>query len=139
MPAEGGLDSVMLGNSGSEANDVAWRIASGVTGRDGAVVTHHAYHGVTAAIADLSPEEWPEGFDAPRVARIPVDGGGDDVAAAAADLALAGHGLAATFIDPGLTSDGIYPLAPERLTAIVRATHDAGGLFVADEVPGGYG
>jgi len=139
MPPEAGLDSVMFVNSGSEANDIAWRIASGVTGRDGAIVTHHAYHGVTAAIADLSPEEWPEGFEVPRVARIPVDGGGEAVAAATAGLAQAGHGLAATFIDAGLTSDGIHPLTPELMAAIVRATHDAGGLFVADEVQVGYG
>jgi 4-aminobutyrate aminotransferase-like enzyme/Ser/Thr protein kinase RdoA (MazF antagonist) len=139
MPAEAGLDSVMFVNSGSEANDIAWRIASGVTGRDGAIVTHHAYHGVTAAIADLSPEEWPEGFDTPRVRRIPVDAGGEAVAAAVAGLAEAGHGLAATFIDAGLTSDGIHPLTPERLAAVVRATHAAGGLFVADEVQVGYG
>jgi 4-aminobutyrate aminotransferase-like enzyme len=139
MPAAAGLDTVMLVNSGSEANDIAWRIAAGVTGRDGAIVTPFAYHGVTAAIADLSPEEWPEGFDPPRVARIPVDADGETLAAAAAALAGTGHGLAATFIDAGLTSDGIHPLTPERLAAIVQATHDAGGLFVADEVQVGYG
>jgi 4-aminobutyrate aminotransferase-like enzyme len=139
MPPETGLDTVMLVNSGSEANDIAWRIAAGVTGRDGAIVTQHAYHGVTAAIADLSPEEWPKGFDVPRVARIPVDVAGEAVAAAAAGLAEAGHDLAATFIDAGLTSDGVHPLTPERLAAIVQATHDAGGLFVADEVQVGFG
>lgn len=139
MPPESGLDTVMLVNSGSEANDIAWRIAAGVTGRDGAIVTHHAYHGVTAAIADLSPEEWPKGFDVPRVARIPIDAGGEAVATAAAGLAEAGHDLAATFIDAGLTSDGVHPLTPKRLAAIVQATHDAGGLFVADEVQVGYG
>ena len=77
MPPEAGLDSVMFVNSGSEANDIAWRIAAGVTGRDGAIVTRHAYHGVTDVIADLSPEEWPDGFTRERVARIPVDGGGE--------------------------------------------------------------
>ncbi len=135
MPPEAGLDTVLLVNSGSEANDIAWRVASGVTGRRGAVVTQHAYHGVTAAIADLSPEEWPDGFAAPNVARIPVDAGGADVAAAAATL----DGLAATFVDAGLTADGIHPPTPERLAAIVEATHAAGGLFVADEVQVGYG
>jgi 4-aminobutyrate aminotransferase-like enzyme/Ser/Thr protein kinase RdoA (MazF antagonist) len=139
MPPAARLDSVMFVNSGSEANDIAWRIASGVTGCHGAIVTHHAYHGVTAAIADLSPEEWPEGFDASRVARIPVDGGGEAVAAAAGRLSEAGHGLAATFIDAGLTSDGVHPLTPERLAAIARATQHAGGFFVADEVQVGYG
>jgi 4-aminobutyrate aminotransferase-like enzyme/Ser/Thr protein kinase RdoA (MazF antagonist) len=136
MPAEAGLDSVMFVNSGSEANDIAWRIAAGVTGRDGAIVTEFAYHGVTDAIADLSPEEWPEGFHPSRVARIPVGGG---VEAAAAELAERGHALAATFIDAGLTSDGIHPLTRESMAAIVQATHDAGGLFVADEVQVGYG
>jgi 4-aminobutyrate aminotransferase-like enzyme/Ser/Thr protein kinase RdoA (MazF antagonist) len=139
MPPEAGFDSVMLVNSGSEANDIAWRIAVGVTGHGGGIVTQHAYHGVTAALADFSPEEWPPGFEPAHVARIPADGGGGELSAAAARLADAGHGLAATFIDAGLTSDGIHPPTPERLAEIVQATHDAGGLFVADEVQAGYG
>jgi 4-aminobutyrate aminotransferase-like enzyme len=136
MPPESGLDSVVLVNSGSEANDLAWRIAAGVTGHGGAIVTHHAYHGVTAATADFSPEEWPAGFEPAHVGRIPADGGASAVADAAARLK---PGLAATFIDAGLTSDGVHPPTPERLADIVRATHDAGGLFVADEVQVGYG
>jgi 4-aminobutyrate aminotransferase-like enzyme/Ser/Thr protein kinase RdoA (MazF antagonist) len=134
MPPAAGLDTVMLVNSGSEANDVAWRIAGGVTGRDGALVTHHAYHGVTAAIAALSPEEWPAGHAPRHVARIPARWGDEDVAAA-----LAERPVAATFLDAGLTSDGILPPAPERAQALARATREAGGLFVADEVQIGYG
>ena len=123
-----GFDTVMLVNSGSEANDVAWRIARGVTGNDGAIVTEHAYHGVTAAIADLSPEEWPPGYEPPHVTTIPPT------------LAVEPVGpLAATLLDAGLTSDGIRPPTAERAQALVRATHDAGGLFVADEVQIGYG
>jgi 4-aminobutyrate aminotransferase-like enzyme/Ser/Thr protein kinase RdoA (MazF antagonist) len=123
-----GLDTVMLVNSGSEANDVAWRIATGVTGNTGAVITEHAYHGVTAAIADLSPEEWPGGYEPAHVTRIPPT------------LELGELGpLAATFLDAGLTSDGIRPATAERAQALLRATHDAGGLFVADEVQIGYG
>jgi 4-aminobutyrate aminotransferase-like enzyme/Ser/Thr protein kinase RdoA (MazF antagonist) len=139
MPPEAGFDSVMLVNSGSEANDIAWRIAVGMTGRHGAIVTRHAYHGVTAAIADFSPEEWPPGFEPAHVERIPARGGGSDLSAAAARLAASGFGLAATFLDAGLTSDGIHPPTPERLAEIVQATHDAGGLFVSDEVQVGYG
>jgi len=139
MPPEAGLDTVMLVNSGSEANDIAWRIATGVTGNTGAVVTHHAYHGVTAAIADLSPEEWPAGFEAAHVARIAPGAGGADVAAAAEQLSASGHPLAATFVDAGLTSDGIHPQTSEQAVEIVRATHEAGGLFVADEVQVGHG
>src|SRR5205823_6318288 len=70
MPAESGLDTVMLVNSGSEANELAWRFATAATGAEGAIVTEHAYHGVTTKIADLSPEEWPAGYVPPHVARI---------------------------------------------------------------------
>jgi len=62
MPPETGLDAVMLVNSGSEANDLAWRLATTATGHRGAIVTGFAYHGVTTAIADFSPEESPQGF-----------------------------------------------------------------------------
>ena len=139
MPREARLDSAMIVNSGSEANEIAWRIAAGATGGSGAIVTHHAYHGATAAMADLSPEEWPEGFDPAHVERIAHDAGSAAVAAAAARLEERGHPLAATFIDPGFTSDGIHPPTPTRLGEIADATRKAGGLFVADEVQAGHG
>lgn len=134
MPAAAGLDTVMLVNSGSEANDLAWRIARGVTGRDGALVSHFAYHGVTSEIASLSPEEWPSGYVPSHVARIPALWSDDDVAAG-----VGRQPLAATFLDAGLTSDGILPASPERAQALARATREAGGLFVADEVQVGHG
>src|SRR3954447_7117746 len=139
MPSQARPHSAMIVNSGSEANEIAWRIAAGATGRSGAIVTHHAYHGVTAAMADLSPEEWPEGFDPAHVERIPHDAGSGEVAAAAARLEERRHPLAATFIDPAFTSDGIYPPTAARLGEIVSATREAGGLFVADEVQVGHG
>ncbi len=139
MPPETGLDTVMLVNSGSEANDIAWRIATAATGRRGAIVTEHAYHGVTDTIADLSPEEWPPGHRPTHVARIAPPGSGAD-AAPELERALAElDGLAATFLDGGLTSDGIWTPSAEEVATVVRRTHDAGGLFVADEVQAGYG
>jgi 4-aminobutyrate aminotransferase-like enzyme len=124
----------MLVNSGSEANDLAWRIATGVTGRAGALITEHAYHGVSAAIADLSPEEWPAGYEPAHVARVPPHWSDEDVAAAAAL-----RPLAATFLDAGLTSDGVVPPAADRAQALAQATREAGGLLVADEVQVGHG
>jgi 4-aminobutyrate aminotransferase-like enzyme/Ser/Thr protein kinase RdoA (MazF antagonist) len=130
MPPEAGLDTVMLVNSGSEANDMAWRIATAVTGNRGAIVTEHAYHGVTDAIADLSPEEWPPGYVPANVTRIPAPG---------LNVEGAPEGLAATFLDFGLTSDGIWTPSAQDVAALVEATHLAGGIFVADEVQAGYG
>jgi 4-aminobutyrate aminotransferase-like enzyme/Ser/Thr protein kinase RdoA (MazF antagonist) len=139
MPPETGLDTVMLVNSGSEANDIAWRIATAATGRRGAIVTEHAYHGVTEAIADLSPEEWPPGHRPANVAQVAPPGSGVDVARELERSLAELDGLAATFLDGGLTSDGIWTPSAEEVATVVRRTHDAGGLFVADEVQAGYG
>ena len=139
MPPEAGLDTVMLVNSGSEANDIAWRIAAAVTGWRGAIVTEHAYHGVTDAVADLSPEEWPPEQRPAHVVRIAPPGSGADIARELERALAELDGIAVTFLDGGLTSDGIWTPSAEEVATVVRGTHDAGGLFVADEVQAGHG
>ena len=140
FPPEARFDTVLLVNSGSEANDVAWRLAADVTGRDGALVTEQAYHGVTAATTALSPAEWPPQRRAAHVARIPPPGRGADLAPALDDaLAELDGRLAATFLDGSLMSDGIYSPAAAELHLLVDRTHAAGGLYVADEVQAGHG
>jgi 4-aminobutyrate aminotransferase-like enzyme len=132
MPPGSGLDTVMLVNSGSEANELAWRFALAATDGQGAIVTEHAYHGVTTTIADFSPEEWPAGFKPAQVESfVPVD-----FAPALERLQVP---LAATFVDGAFTSDGIHFPPAEDVAAIVDATHAAGGVFVADEVQAGHG
>ena len=128
MPA--GLDTVMLVNSGSEANELAWRLALAATGHRGAVVTDHAYHGVTAAIADLSPEEWAPGYRPEHVETMWPPG---------AELPSPQGGLAATFVDCAFTSDGVWIPEASALSGMLEQTHAAGGLFVADEVQAGHG
>jgi 4-aminobutyrate aminotransferase-like enzyme/Ser/Thr protein kinase RdoA (MazF antagonist) len=140
MPAGSGLDTVMLVNSGSEASELAWRFATAATGAEGAIVTEHAYHGVTTKIADLSPEEWPTGYDPKNVARIAPPREGVSLRAemhSALDR-LDGR-LAATFVDGAFTSDGIWFPPAEQFAALVEETKAAGGLFVADEVQAGHG
>lgn len=150
-----GFDVCMFVNSGSEANDLAWRLATTVTGRRGAVVTEWAYHGVSAAIADLSPEIWPGGEQPDHVATIPApdgdlgryrsdqDGWAERYAAhlddALASLDARGHQLAVAYVDAAFTSDGILAPPPEYHRELVRRVHGAGGLFVADEVQSGHG
>jgi 4-aminobutyrate aminotransferase-like enzyme/Ser/Thr protein kinase RdoA (MazF antagonist) len=140
FPAEAGLDTVLLVNSGSEANDLAWRLASEVTGRSGALVTENAYHGVTTATSALSPEDWPRQRRVSGIARIPPPGSGADLAHAldAALEQLAGN-FAATFLDGSLMSDGIYTPSAAELRLLVERTRFAGGLYVADEVQAGHG
>jgi 4-aminobutyrate aminotransferase-like enzyme/aminoglycoside phosphotransferase (APT) family kinase protein len=137
MPPETELDAVMLVNSGSEANDLAWRLATVATGHSGAIVTEFAYHGVTTAVADFSPEEWPQGFRPEHVETISPVGVG--MANAVEQLDARRHGLAATYLDCGFTSDGIWTPSADEVQAVARATREAGGLLVADEVQAGHG
>jgi len=147
------LDAVVIVNSGSEANDLAWRVARAATGRAGAVVTSYAYHGLTEATAALSPEEWAAGERPGHVATVPApdgyrgahrreaDGWPERYAAHVDDAvrALGSHGVAAMFADPAFTADGILAPAPGYLRAAARRVHEHGGLLVADEVQAGHG
>jgi 4-aminobutyrate aminotransferase-like enzyme len=144
MPDE--LDRVVLVNSGSEANDLAWRLATTATEQSGAVVSQNAYHGITDATVALSPAVWPEGTHPDHVATVrpPSDsvagrGGTTTVPEALAELAERGHDPAAFVFDSLFTSDGIVPPDPARLRAMADDVRDAGGLVVADEVQAGHG
>ncbi|HZT86148.1 MAG TPA: aminotransferase class III-fold pyridoxal phosphate-dependent enzyme [Gaiellaceae bacterium] len=140
FPPEARFDTVLLVNSGSEANDLAWRVAVEVTGHGGALVTENAYHGVTTATTALSPDEWPRETQPVHVARLPAPGSGADLGAALdAALGTLEGGLAATFLDGALMSDGIRTPAAGELRLLVERTHAAGGLYVADEVQAGHG
>ena len=55
------------------------------------------------------------------------------------ELDARGHGLAATYLDCGFTSDGIWTPPAEDVQAIAAATRAAGGVVIADEVQAGHG
>lgn len=146
-----GLDTVMFYNSGSEANDIAWRLATTFTDAGGALVTEHAYHGVTNATIALSPEEW-VGRSAPsHVVRVPAPDTYRGRFTTPADYAAAYDGalerlahdrglrLAAFYVDSLFTSDGIYAPDPDFVRVAVDVVRAAGGLIVADEVQCGFG
>jgi len=136
--------------TGSEANDLALRIARTFTGGTGVIVTANAYHGVTAAVAELSPSL---GANVPlgaHVRAVPAPDSGSEsesgsgfaagVAAAIADLQRHGVRLAAFLADSIFSSDGVLPdLASGSLARVASLVRDAGGLYIADEVQSGFG
>jgi 4-aminobutyrate aminotransferase-like enzyme/Ser/Thr protein kinase RdoA (MazF antagonist) len=149
-----GLDTVMFVNSGSEANDLAWRLATVFTGGSGGIVSGWSYHGLTAAIADLSTSEWPRGEQPASVETIPAPnryrglhaGDPDPDAAYAAEmdravarLADRGHRAAAMYQDGTFTADGIVPPSAAYLTAVAERARAHGVVYVADEVQSGHG
>jgi 4-aminobutyrate aminotransferase-like enzyme/Ser/Thr protein kinase RdoA (MazF antagonist) len=154
------LDACLFVNSGSEANDIAWRMAKAHTGHDGALVMKFAYHGITDAVTALSPAICPnvpphvEQLAAPaaatsgRAAGEPNAHAGSqriaaaaeaDVAEAIARLAARGHTPAALILDSALTSTGIFDPPPAWIAPIAAAIRKAGGLIIGDEVQFGLG
>lgn len=149
MPAQ--LGNVMFTCTGSEANDLALRIARDYTGGTGVIVTRYAYHGMTSAISELSPsvgDYVPLGRDI-RVVDAPVHLPQDpqrvgqlfaaQVRAALADMQRHGIRPAALLVDTLFTSDGVFADPAGFLGEAVEAVRAAGGLFIADEVQPGFG
>ncbi|HEX4439723.1 MAG TPA: aminotransferase class III-fold pyridoxal phosphate-dependent enzyme, partial [Thermoanaerobaculia bacterium] len=144
--------------SGSEANELALRMARARTGGRGVVVVGGAYHGNTQGLVDVSPYKFdgPGGAGRPRhvaVAPMPDDYRGvyrrDDPRRAERFAAHVGEGFAA------LRADGHTPSAflcesvlscggqvvppPGYLAEAYRRARDAGAVCIADEVQIGFG
>ena len=140
-------------NSGSEANDVAWRMAKTFSGNRGALVMEDAYHGATEATDALSPGDLRGDEIAAHVRTLAApdryrgefreaDAGAryaEDADRAIGALQQAGLGVAAFMVDPGFCSNGILDAPDGYLAAVVEKTRSAGGLFIADEVQSGFG
>jgi 4-aminobutyrate aminotransferase-like enzyme/Ser/Thr protein kinase RdoA (MazF antagonist) len=147
------LNACIFVNSGSEANDVAWRMAQMASGHRGGLVMENAYHGITDAVAALTPSVG-RPHD-PRVVTIapPPDGlrAGDAMSAAQlaaavqdTDRAIAtlrerGFEPAAFYIDTAITSSGIFDPPAAWAAAVTDRMRAAGSLIVADEVQYGLG
>ena len=145
-------------NSGSEANELAFRLARARTKREDIIVLEHAYHGHTNTLIDISPYK----FDGPggrgrkpwvHVAPIADDYRGlyrrDDPHAGAKyaahvgeivdQLQSDGHGLAAFIAEtlPSVAGQIVFP--PNYLAEVYRRVRARGGVCIADEVQVGFG
>jgi 4-aminobutyrate aminotransferase-like enzyme len=145
-------------NSGSEANELALRLARARTGQDDVVVLEHAYHGHTTTLIDVSPYK----FEGPggrgrkpwvHVAPLPDDYRGPYrrsdreagakyaryVAEILEGIRAEGRGGAAFLAEtlPSVAGQIVFP--PGYLAEAYRHVRDAGGVCIADEVQTGFG
>ena len=147
------LDTAMFCCTGSEANELALRIARAATGAEGLIVADFAYHGNTKSIYEISTEDCPAEKRPPYVVTVPnpdcyrglyTDAEAGERYAAHVNEAvdtLRERGIkpAAFVVDTIISSGGIVKPAPGYLAKTAELIRAAGGLFIADEVQPGFG
>ncbi|WP_424971912.1 aspartate aminotransferase family protein [Dinoroseobacter sp. S76] len=149
-----GLDQAIMVCTGSEAVDVALRMAQAATGARGLIATDNTYHGNTTAVSQLSTRRPPIGGYPDHVrlvpapdARVPLGGSaeaqaaafGAEIAQAIADLEARGHGVAALILCPIFANEGLPCLPKGFLDPALKALRGSGGLVIADEIQPGFG
>jgi 4-aminobutyrate aminotransferase-like enzyme len=150
-----GLSMAVFCCSGTEANELALRIAKACTGGQGIIVTDFCYHGNSSTIAGLSTAyPGPEGssanvrsFSPPDLYRLrtgvnaenAADAYAQDVQAALDSFAAEGIRPAAIIVDTLFSVEGLPQLPAGFLEKAVAQVRAAGGIFVADEVQPGFG
>ena len=151
------LDTVFLVNTGSEANELALRLARSATGAEDVLAVRGGYHGWTGATDAITTSHvdnpnaigtrpaWVRLVEAPNVYRGRFRGP-DAGAAYAADvrdvlagLATDGRRPAAFIAEPLFGNAGGVVLPGGYLREAYAAVRAAGGLAIADEVQTGYG
>ena len=149
-----GISQAIMTCTGSEANDIALRMAQATTGKTGIIATDNTYHGNTGATSVLSTRRPPIGGYPGHVRLVPAPDslrpvGGSlqgqagafaaHVARAIAELEAAGHGFAGMMLCPVFANEGIPTVLPGFLDPTVAVIRRAGGLVIADEVQPGFG
>ncbi|RVL25150.1 aminotransferase class III-fold pyridoxal phosphate-dependent enzyme, partial [Sinorhizobium meliloti] len=152
-----GLDTVFLVNSGSEANDLAIRLAWAHSGARNMISLLEAYHGWTVAsdavstsIADnpqalTTRPDWVHPVVSPNTYRGPFRGEDstvgyvDAVSRKLADLDEKGGKLAGFISEPVYGNAGGIPLPSGYLEAVYAMVRERSGVCIADEVQVGYG
>ena len=150
------LDTVFIVNSGTEANELALRLASTHTGNEDVLVVDNAYHGHTRKLTDVSPykflgpggkghsEAWvhvvpmPDGFRGAHKGQTEETGFayGEDVGES---IRAAGRPIAAFLAETLPSCGGQVIPPPGYFETVFRHVRDVGGVCILDEVQVGLG
>lgn len=154
------LEVVFFCNSGSEANDLALRLARAYSdGSENTIVVDRAYHGHTLGTLQVSPYKYEKGkehihTDSSTIYKVPCP---DTYRGAHRDPTTAGKMYAsyveegckqfqskgekvrAFIVEGGMSVAGVILPPPGYLPACADAVRSAGGLYIADEVQTGLG
>lgn len=147
------IESVVFSCSGTEANEIALRIARIATGKRGLICTDAAYHGSNELLGAVSPlgrrkrsSDEVRTFPFPETYRPLEPAGGDPARPyldrlhdAIAQLEETGAGFAGLILCPIFANEGLPDIPGDFLRRAAGMVRAAGGLVIADEVQAGYG
>ena len=149
------LSMAMFCCTGSEANELALRIARDCSGGLGIISTAWAYHGNTAAVMQVSSLFTPEDKRGPNVRTVPVmdpyreragrtdeelaTAYADQVKCAIDSFTAAGVRFAGLLYCTAFSSEGLPTVPAGFMAKALAHVHAAGGYFIADEVQAGFG
>lgn len=148
LPAE--IDRAMYMCTGSEANDLAIRIAQCWSGGTGIIVSKEAYHGTSALTSGVSPalgsgqplSPTTRMVAPPDFYRIQTADQGawfaQQIQMQIDDMSAHGIKFAGFLADSIFSSDGVLPGQPGFLKQAIEVVHRNGGIFIADEVQPGF-
>ena len=149
----GSLTSAVFACTGTEANEVALLMARLATGNRGILCTDSAYHGNSAEVRrltfarNLPPESEIRSIPFPQTYRPLREGVSgkeltdlylDEIRRAIEDFANNGISLAGMLVCPILANEGLPNIPEDFMPRAVELVHEAGGLFIADEVQAGF-
>lgn len=148
MPAS--VNRLVMTCTGTEANDLAMRLAKLHTKKTGFIVTEAAYHGNSTAVTEVSPAAYKVQKCPDYVVTVPVPPAdmadeqagawfAKQVSEAMDTLEARGLCCAALLIDSIFSSDGVYSDPKGFIKPAVELVQARGSLFIADEVQPGFG
>lgn len=149
------LSMVLFTCTGSEANDIALRMARLCTGGMGIICTNMTYHGNTTAVDELATLFHDNQAAGPNVRAVPFpdsyrplrglsgealgEAYADEVKTAIEAFKADGIKLAGMLVCPIFANEGLPAVPPGFIKKAMKHVRDAGGLFIADEVQAGFG
>jgi len=150
------LEVCFFTNSGTEANDLALRLARAHTGSKEIIVLDHAYHGHSPSLVEISPYKcegpggeglaehahkvpMPDPYRGPHRGSEAGKGYADDVRKAITEIEGNGRKLGAFMAESLISCGGQIIPPPGYLSAAADAVRSAGGVVIADEVQVGFG
>ncbi len=149
------LSMLFLTCTGSEANEVALRMARQHTGQMGIICTNATYHGNTTAVYELATMFEDEQSLSPNVRAVDfpcsyrplnnlsgealADAYVDQVREAIVSLKAADAGFAGMLICPVFANEGVPVVPATYMEKVAQCVRDAGGVLIFDEVQSGFG